>query len=216
MNNFSILVTRPKDDLTTNYLFSWASLVIKEVIKKGGQVFDLREKRANRKEFCSVIKKTNPKLIFLNGHGNKNAITGQGQEILIQSNDNEDITKDSVVYALSCSAASVLGSRCIQKGTKSFIGYKNDFIFLTEQSFITRPLDDQTAALFFEPSNLVINSLIKGRTVFESYNRSQKEFKRNIKKLLTSESLQKDQSSVRFLLWDMEHQVCLGDTATRV
>lgn len=216
MNNFSILVTRPKDDLTANYLFSWAGLVIKEAVKRGGQAFDLKEKRANRKEFCSVTKKTKPKLIFLNGHGNKNAITGQGQEILIQSNDNEDITKNSIVYALSCSAASILGLKCIQKGTRSFIGYKNDFIFLTEQSFITRPLDDKTATLFFEPSNLVVNSLIKGHTALDSYNRSQKEFKRNIRKLLTSESLQKDQSSVRFLLWDMDHQVCLGDAATKI
>jgi hypothetical protein len=216
MTNFSILVTRPKDDLTTNYLFSWAGLVIKEAIKKGGKVFDLKEKRANRKEFCGVVKKTKPKLIFLNGHGNKKAITGHDQKILIQSNDNEDITSGSIVYALSCSAASVLGSKCIQKGTKSFIGYKNDFIFLTEQSFITRPLDDKTATLFFEPSNLIINSLIKGHTALDSYNRSQKEFKHNIRKLLTSESLQKDQYSVRFLLWDMEHQVCLGDTVAKI
>lgn len=216
MNKLSILVTRPKDDLTTNYLFYWASLVIKEVMKRGDQVFDLKEKRANRKELCSVINKTKPKLLFLNGHGNQDAITGHGQEILIQSNDNEDITKSSIVYALSCSAASVLGGKCIQKGAKSFIGYQNDFIFLTEQSAITHPLDDQTAALFLQPSNLIVVSLVKGNTVINSYKRSQDEFKRNIRKLLTIESPQEDKSSIRFLLWDMEHQVCLGDQLAKL
>ena len=215
-NNLSILATRPKDDLTTNYLFYWAGLVIEETIKKGCQVFDLREERANRKELCGIINKIKPELMFLNGHGNQNVITGHGQEVLIQSDDNEDITNGSIVYALSCRAAEILGVKCVQKGAKSFIGYKNDFIFLTEQSSITHPLDDRTAALFLHPSNLIVKSLIKGNTVIDSCKRSQDEFKRNIRKLSTSESPQEDKSSIRFLLWDMNYQVCLGDKSAKL
>ena len=215
-NNLSILATRPKDDLTTNYLFYWAGLVIEETIRKGCQIFDLKEKRANRKEFCGIINKIKPELLFLNGHGNRNVITGHDQEILIQSDDNEDITKGSIVYALSCRAAEILGLKCVQKGAKSFIGYKNDFIFLTEQSFITHPLSDRTAALFLRPSNLIVTSLIKGKTVIDSCKRSQDEFKRNIRKLSTSESPQEDKSSIRFLLWDMQAQVCLGNPEAKI
>lgn len=216
MNNFSILVTRPKNDLTTTYLFYWAGLVIEEAKKKGCRILDLREKRANKKEFCGIINKTKPELLFLNGHGNRNLITGHDQEILIQSNVNEDITKDSVVYALSCRVAETLGVKCVKKGARAFIGYKNDFIFLTEQAFITHPLDDQTAALFLEPSNLIVTSLIKGHSAGNSHNRSQQEYKKSIRKLVTSESLQEDKSSLRFLIWDMEAQICLGDQSARM
>ena len=36
-------------------------------------------------------------------------------------------------------------------------------------------------------------------------------FRSNIKQLLTRKSQSKDSSTVRCLVWDMQHQVCLGD-----
>jgi len=215
-NNASMLITRPKDDPTTNYLFYWAGLVIDEAKKRGFRVFDLKEKRANKKELSSFIKKMGPDLLFFNGHGDPDIITGCNQEALVQSNYNENITKDRLVYALACSAAAKLGTRCVKAGAQAFIGYKNLFIFLTEQTFITRPLEDQTAALFLEPSNIVTISLIKGNSAGDAYRRSQREFKRSIRKLLIDESPQTDKSSLRFLIWDMENQACLGDQSAKV
>lgn len=73
------------------------------------------------------------------------------------------------------------------------------------------PLADKTAELFLEPSNQVAISLLKGRTVGEAQQNSKKSFLRNIQKLLTSESTPEDSSALRYLLWDMQHQVCLGN-----
>jgi len=35
--------------------------------------------------------------------------------------------------------------------------------------------------------------------------------KKQIRRLLTSESISRESSTIRFLLWDMKHQVCLGN-----
>ena len=51
------LITRPKYDITTHYLFYWSDKVLKSTAKKNIQVLDLQKKRANKKELVSIIKK---------------------------------------------------------------------------------------------------------------------------------------------------------------
>ena len=65
-----LLITRPKYDDTTHYLFNWAKKVIELAHKKGIEVLDLKKERANKKELTSIISKKHPYLIFFNGHGN--------------------------------------------------------------------------------------------------------------------------------------------------
>jgi len=85
------------------------------------------------------------------------------------------------------------------------------FIFMSDPLMVTKPLRDTTAALFLKPSNLVASTLLKGHSASEADVRAKKAFKRNIRKLLTSETQKEDSSVLRFLFWDMKHQVCLGD-----
>ncbi len=206
--NKILLVTRPKYDDTTYYLFHWTKKVIKLADKKGIQILDLKEKRANRKEFESIMLKKQPLLIFLNGHGNVDRVTGQNGEILIKTNDNEVLLKSKIVYALSCKSGKELGHKSIEKGAVAYIGYDDDFIFYFEDNKVSKPLDDKTAKLFIEPSNYVIESLLKGHSVGVSCQRSRQLYKKNIQKLLSIDS---SSELIPFLIWDMKHQVCLGD-----
>ena len=214
--NKIILITRPKYDETTNYLYYWANLIVREAKKKNRQVLDLGGKKANLKDFSGRIKKTQPDFIVLNGHGSSDKITGHNGQTLLKANMNESLLNDKIGYALSCSSAKKLGKCLVEKGTKSFIGYKEDFIFLHEKDKSSQPLNDKTARLFFEPSNLVATTLIKGNTSKEAHNRSQKEFRRNIRRLMVSESPQVDKSSIPWLYWDMINQVCLGDGSAKI
>jgi len=208
-NNF--LVTRPDHDLTTNYLHYFAGLVIKTAIKKGTTVIDLKGKRANKKEFVSIVRETQPALIFLNGHGNSRAVGGYNDEALVRSHENEILLRGRIVYALSCCSARDLGKNCVRTGTKAYLGYDDDFIFLFEENKVTQPLDDQTARMFLEPSNLIITSLLKGQTPSTSWGRSQEAFRKNIRKFLTSESPKEEKELIPYIMWDLNHQVCLGD-----
>lgn len=209
--NDTILITRPRHDETTNYLYYWAELVIREAEKRNFRIIDLKEERANLSDFSGRMKKVKPELVFFNGHGSPDVITGHNNEVLVDVNKNEIILKNKIVYALSCSSAKNLGKSSIATGAKSFIGYNEDFVFMHEKDYATRPIEDKTAGLFLEPSNLVMTSLIKGNSAQESSSRSKKQFRRNIRKLLASESPQEDMSPVQWLYWDMLGQVCLGD-----
>jgi len=206
-----ILVTRPNYDLATIYLFHWSSPVIKLGRQKAFQVTDLSGSKANEADFTSRVVKTNPSFIFFNGHGSKTAITGQDKEVLVSIRRNLDLLKDRIVFARSCNAAERLGPKSISSGARAFIGYKEPFIFMFDPQMATRPLSDKTAALFLQPSNRVATTLLKGHPSLEANSRAKKAFRKNIRKLLTSETSKEDSSVLRFLFWDMKHQVCLGD-----
>jgi len=212
----TLLVTRPQHDETTNYLCFWAEPVIEEARKRNFKVLDLKGAKANAEDFSGRMKKIKPSLLFLNGHGNSDSITGHEDEELVSTNKNKGLLMDKIIYALSCSSAKNLGKFAVKNGTKSFVGYKEDFVFMSEENKSTRPIKDETAKLFFEPSNLVVTTLIKGNSTLEAYNRSQDKFKQNIRKLITSESPQEDRSPIPLLMWDMANQSCLGDNNTKV
>src|SRR3989339_1028484 len=97
-----LLVTRPEYDYTTRYISAWAKKYFELAEQKGYTVVDLRRKRANRKEFESVIKKIKPAFVILNGHGNKNEVAGNDNETLVETNTNAEILADKITYALSC------------------------------------------------------------------------------------------------------------------
>lgn len=209
--NKSLLITRPNHDPLTNYLYYWCGNVLQQAQKSGVKVIDLAEKRANSKEFTSIIRKINPTLVSLNGHGDDKTITGFDNKVLIKAGVNEQLLAGKIVYVVACSSAKTLGPSSVRKGTKTYIGYDDDFILMYDESKITRPLEDKTAELFLEPSNMVLISLLKGNDAGTSHLRSIESFEKKYQSLMTSESAQVDKEALPWLWWDMKHQVCLGD-----
>ena len=206
-----LLITRPKHDVTTHYLFNWAKAIIDLAIKKRVEVLDLKLGRANKKEFTSIIPRGQLCFVFLNGHGDVDCVCGYNDEILIKVGENERLLESKIVYALSCRSGRELGPKSIKAGAKAYIGYNDDFIFVFEADKVTKPLQDFTAKLFLYPSNYIARCLLKGHTVEDSCRRSQKLFMDNIQKLLSSEA---SSELVPYLFWDMRHQVCLGNRAS--
>ncbi len=206
-----VLATRPEHDDTTFYLSKWCEKTLKHAQERGITIIDLVKENANKNKFDGIISKKNPKLIILNGHGNENSVTGHKDEILIETDSNESILKSKIFYAVSCRSARKLGPKAIEKGALAYIGYDDDFIFVIDKNKTATPLKDDYAKLFLEPSNEVALSLIKGNCTKESYLKSQNMFKKNIQKLLTSESPPGSENWVRYLFWDMKHQTILGD-----
>ena len=208
--NKSILLTRPDYDLATKYLFYWTKPIIKLAKQKNFKVVDLDCDKANKIDFTGRIRKINPSFLFFNGHGSSTSIMGQDGEILVSVSGNIKTLRDKIIYSRSCSSAKKLGSKAVSLGAKTFIGYKEPFIFIHDSRKSSRPLVDKDAKLFLDPSNKVASTLLKGHTTLEADKRAKDAFKRNIRKLLTSETKKEDSSALRFLYWDMKHQVCLG------
>lgn len=168
---------------------------------------DLAEKKANRKELESYIKKLEPEVVILNGHGSEDSIFGQDGEVLIKAGENEYILKNSTVFSLSCSSAKILGVASIKKGTKAYIGYKNDFIFAYTEGYSTRAELDPLAKLFLEPTNKIAMLLISGGSPKNAHQRGIEAFSKNLQQVLLSNS--SEEYVARFLVWDMANQVCI-------
>lgn len=206
----TLIITRPEHDPGTKYLSHWSKKVIRVAEEKGVNVIDLHQDKAERKEFEGRIYKTNPSLVFLNGHGSEDCVTGHDNKVLVKAGENEKLLKDRITYAVSCDSAEKLGKSCIDKDT-AYIGYKKSFIFNFNPKYINRPTDDERAGRFLDASNQVPLSLLKGHSAQEASERSKEVFRKEISLLFTSFHSDPDsREDVKDLWWDMQCQVCLG------
>lgn len=145
---------------------------------------------------------------MFNGHGSEDTVTGHNNKPIVTAGENEEMLKEKIVYALSCSSARNLGPKSIDAGAISYTGFDDDFIFSYEPEKFSRPLQDETAKMFLEPSNLFVDSLIKGNTVNEARKKTENMLRSNMIKSLGSNTL--DASLARFLWWDLRHFVSHG------
>lgn len=206
-----LLITRPNHDLTTTYLYHWSRLILNQATKSKIKVIDLKAGRASKKEVTGIINKVQPSCIIFNGHGNETEITGMDNKTIIKAGKNEKLLVGTIVYAISCRSAKLLGPQCIKSGTKTYLGYIDDFIFITDEDKTTQPLKDKSAALFLEPAYQIAVALIKGNSATFSFKKSQQLFKKNIYKLMTSATSPEEKDLLPYLFWDLQNQVCLGD-----
>lgn len=207
----SLLITRPFYENPTNYLYYWSKPLIEFAQNKRFIVIDLAKEKAVRKEIEGRLKKVKPDLVILNGHGSEKEIFGQNGEILLVMGESEKLLADKIIYARACLSAKLFGKSCIKHGTKAYIGYQEDFIFIFDTTYTTEPLKDKITALFMEPSNQTVKSLLKGNSAKKSNENGKNAFFKNILKLLTSETRKEESDTIRYLVWDMKHQVCLGN-----
>lgn len=206
----TLLITRPEHDASTYYLSKWSEKIIDKAKDKSINVIDLHRKKANRDRVIGILKKRGPKLVILNGHGSDISVQGHNNEIILKEDDSEAI-KDKIIYARSCRSAKSLGQNSITQGALAFLGYKEDFILVFNSTNVRKPLEDKTAELFLEPSNYIPVSLLKGHTAGDANKRAKDLFRKNIERLIIEGPSSDDYYAIRYLLWDMSHQVCLGD-----
>lgn len=200
--------------MTTRYLSKWSNDIIDEAKSKGYEVVDLEGKKATRARFIGTLKKKSAILVVLNGHGNEDVVTGHDNETILEKSD--AVVEDKIIYARACRSAKKLGPELIRQGALAYLGYDEDFIFIFDQEKVFQPLDDKTAALFLEPSNYLPTAILKGHSTGEANKRSKEKFMKNIEKLLVQGPSNNDYYAIRYLLWDMNHQVCLGDASVSV
>lgn len=202
----SVLITRPRYEIATHYIFHWSSILVDEA-KKKAKLYLLDKEKANKNLVESYLRKHNPDIVIFNGHGNEYCVAGHDNEELISSGKNTSLLKNSDVYIRACSAGKVLGREIKQLGARSFIGYEEPFVFYKKDECFYEPLKDDYAQPFFETSNQVAISLIKGRTAQEAHGDSIKLYNKTISNLLTSKS--GNSFLIPDLMGNMKNQICL-------
>jgi len=195
----NILVTRPDHDDITSYLSYWTEDIIKFGEGKGFKISDFKGKKANRKDVENFLKKKKPVFTFFNGHGSDSKILGQNDETLIEEGENDDLP-ESIVYSLVCSSAKKLGRSCIQKNTKCYIGYDEEFAALLQITRIATPDKDKMAKAFSQPAMTIPKEILKGKTTGEAYNKSQQQFQKQIEYYSSSITPHGTQHFIPYLL----------------
>lgn len=201
-----ILITRPLYDKTTHYLFYWSEQLVQEANRgRSSFVFDIIKKRVDKKTIESFLrKKMGIRLAIFNGHGDASSMTGHNNEIIISS-ENANLLNGKVVYMRACDSGRDLGPKLMRAGAKSFIGYKESFIFPYDIDKVSRPMEDEVARPCLECSNQVGLGLIRGMTAGEAHEASLEMFREKIDQLSVSKT---PSYHIWFLQWNMLNQVC--------
>lgn len=127
-------------------------------------------------ETTSYLSKWSERIVEKAGHGNPEAVEGQNGEVLVEAGENHKILNSKIVYSRTCSSAVVLGKKSVESGTDAYVGYSAPFIFIYDESRTTEPRKDKKARPFFEATNLIPLSLLKGNTVRKAIEKSEKKF----------------------------------------
>ncbi len=208
-----LIITRPEHDFATRYLSRWSEHIIEEAKSKHAKVIDLHREKAARKRIVGILKKEKTALVVLNGHGDRDKVAGHQDEVILESTDDAAF-QSKIIFARACRSAKTLAELAVKRGALAYLGYKEDFWLMCDQSKVSRPLEDKTAALFLEPSNHVPIALLKGHTAGDANNRSKNLFRKNIERLLLQGPSADNYGATRLLYWNMINQVCVGDENT--
>lgn len=202
-----LLITRPRHDTPTHYLFHWAGLIKDDAESRGVRVIDLVRHKARKDKFSSYLSRQSIDIVIVNGHGNQDSVGGHDNEILLSVADGPELIKGKNIFIRACDAGFLLGPEIMKKGAKGFIGYIQPFIFPIDLDSFKTPLEDKLAGPILECSNQVALSLIKGKSIKEAQEDSKRKYVEKIDELSGSQSA--SSYLLPFLLWNMNNQVCL-------
>lgn len=200
-----LLLTRPRYDTPTHYLFYWAGLLIDDAKRRSVKVIDLDKNKAKQKKLHSYLAKQPVDVVILNGHGNQEAVAGQN-EIILSTGNGTDLLKDKTIFVRACDAGAILGKEIMTKGAKGFIGYIQPFMFPIDKESFNKPLEDRLAAPVLECSNQVGFSLIRGKSAVEANKDSLDRYAETINQYSSSQAT--SSFLLPILLWNMTSQVC--------
>lgn len=202
----NVLVVSTDYDPATAYLAAWTEPVAVLADKKGIRIIRLQREKAVRSEFASVMKKTQPSFVWLNGHGGPDSFFGHKDAPMLDG-ANSGALKKSVTFARACECLAVLGAGAVKGGCLAFVGYRLPFIVACDlHKYASRPLEDELAKPAMEASNAVAVTLLKGGTVEEAVDSSHRVAYKELKRLLFS----KDPASKGVLYTVLANDDCLG------
>lgn len=212
----SVLVTRPwyrtgdiNEDSTIVFIFRWPEKIICACKEESVPCYDLKESRASRKTLEKFLTSKNPKVVALNGHGGPAHVCGQNGQAIADV-DNAHVFSGRIVHALSCNSAQIFGEDCVKKGALAFIGYKDRFKWFFDPNMITRPFEDEMSNRNFEAALTAITAVIRGESVKNAREKSQRGFEGAIKHYLIHYGLESN-VIIMSLVHNMQNQVVLGD-----
>ncbi|MBD3355158.1 hypothetical protein GF361_04185 [Candidatus Woesearchaeota archaeon] len=208
------LITRPNYDKATAYIHSFSKDIVADAKEDAGiHITDLEGSKATDLGFEKAIKKSKPKLVFLNGHGDETVVLGHNDEPILTER-NVGLLKGKIIYALACESLAKLGRIAVEKGVKAYVGYEEEFRWVVDPSRTSTPDKDKNAAPFRKVCLVLGKSLLSGVSAGKSIELTRKEYKRLIKNYGTSADNYGDAPLIGLALsWNLLFLGFAGDKA---
>lgn len=164
---------------------------------------------AVRAEIEESIRSKDPELFFGFGHGLQDIFTGNFENVVLNA-QNAHLLQGKIVYLHSCLTGNRLGPTLIQSGAKAFIGY-DDLWYWVADDINRDAYRDKAAEPFFRGAHEVIYGLLRGETVGQAYQSAINKYNAYIDQY---DSV--DAEITKYLLWDRDILLVLGDTSARL
>lgn len=207
----SIIIGRCSCDNVVKYPYYWCEEIIREAQGKF-DIIDLKKENFTEEKFSRLVKQKNPKIVFLNGHGDAFSAMGFNKIPVITAGINDYLLKGRIAHVISCFTGIFLAQAAIDKGCMGYLGYKNYFyIWFIENE----PERDIIATMFQEAVNSASKILINGGSIREAFEKSQQTYEKRINECkgkyfqsTTSQEMRDNlQDIISALIWNKKHQV---------
>jgi len=144
------------------------------------------------------------------GHGNEISFTGHNEALILEVGkyDPREV-RGKVIKLLSCLTAVTLGPDLISNGAESFLGYKDDFVWVMDADLTSTPWADTIAAPVLMPVIDELNALLDGKTAREAFDIELEGYSRNAE-------VEEDELVKSCLEFNLDNAVLLGAPEGRV
>lgn len=208
----TVLITACPHDTPTTFGYFYLRRAADTLAEYGHRIIFLRS--ANLPNFRAALVKDDPRLVMLNGHGGRRCVTGCGQVILgVAGYDPElgrNIIRENpawmsgrIVFLLACNAGMELAPRLDQMGALAVVGYRRDYIFLSEDP---DPSKCQRSKPFFLAPIMFPVTLALGGNVGEAVSAVREAYCRYREEA----DLKGDALVAKYLNFDLENMVVYG------
>jgi len=183
-------------------------------------IYDLNGEDCVKEQIYNILEVIDPIFFFAMGHGAPDAFTDNNEEIVWQCGENSCYLpptnlKGRIVYLWSCLTARELGPKIIEYGAISYIGYNEEWAWVSSTTPAGDPYNDPYAACFFDSASEIIRALVDGCTVGQAVQKSIDKYNAWISYWEQSEDIYASEI-IKWLIWDRDALTQLGDTEARL
>ena len=142
------------------------------------------------------------------GHGSPSEFCGHNNQVIMDTLSIPSV-KGKVVILISCETAQALGPELIKAGAASYIGFKDDLVWVVDADLASTPWSDKLGASVMMPITNCVNAILDGKTTGNAFNTMQEHFSRNAE-------VEEDDLIRSCINFNKKNAVLLGDPEARV
>lgn len=142
------------------------------------------------------------------GHGSPHEFCGHNDQVILDTLSIPDV-KGKVVILISCETAQVLGPELINAGAASYIGFKEDLVWIMDADLAPSPWSDKLARTVMMPVTNCVNTVLDGKTTGEAFSILIEDLSRNAE-------VEEDDLIRSCINFNKKNAVLLGDPAARI